>query len=245
MRLLVMSDLHLEFRSLRLPDPDLYDVVLLAGDVHSKARSTLWASEHFDKPVVIVAGNHELYGSSWDKAFGRLHSNAKPNVHFLERRSIELDGVRFLGCASWTDFEGSGNPAIAMLDARMMMNDYRHIRLEPRYSRITPEFIRKQAQESRQWLYDELSKPYEGKTVVVTHHPPLMCFVPASERHPHLSAAYGNQWPEFLDMDIDLWAFGHTHWAVDQSHRGVRFVSNPRGYPQEETEFNPEFVVEL
>jgi predicted phosphodiesterase len=245
MRLLVMSDLHLEFRSLQLPDPSLYDTVLLCGDIHSKARSSAWASEHFDKPAILVGGNHEFYGSSWAKTFGRLQSDAKFNVHFLERRSIELDGVRFVGCVGWTDFDGTGNPTLAMLDARMTMNDYKQIRLEPRYSRITPEFIRSQARESRQWLYSELSKPYAGKTVVVTHHPPLMCFVPTSDRQPHLSAAYGNQWPEFLDMDIDLWAFGHTHWAVDESLQGVRFVSNPRGYPHEETEFDPQFIVEI
>ncbi len=245
MRLLVMSDLHLEFRSLQLPDPDLYDIVVLAGDVHSKARSSRWASEHFDKPVILVAGNHELYGSAWGKAFDRLQSDAKPNVHFLERKSVVIDGVRFVGCAGWTDFESTGNSALAMLDARTMMNDYKQIRLEPQYSRITPAFIRRQAEDARQWLSDEISKYHNGKTVVITHHPPLMRFVPTSERHPHLSAAYGNHWPEFLDLNIDLWAFGHTHWPIDESINGVRFVSNPRGYPTEEVGFNPEFVVEL
>lgn len=245
MRLLVMSDLHNEFRSLQPPDPDLYDVVLLAGDIHSKGRSSAWASEHFTKPVVMVAGNHELYGSAWHKAFERLQSDAKLNVHFLERRSVVVDGVRFVGCTCWTDFEGTGNSVLAMLDAKMMMNDYKHIRLEPQYSRITPAFIRRQAEESRQWLYDEISTPHDGKTVVVTHHPPLMRFVPTSERHTHLNAAYGNDWPAFLDLHIDLWAFGHTHWPIDETINGVRFVSNPRGYPLEDVEFNPEFVVEL
>ncbi|GFM86341.1 serine/threonine protein phosphatase [Pseudomonas cichorii] len=245
MRLLVMSDLHLEFRSLQLPDPGLYDVVVLAGDVHSKGRSTGWASDNFHKPVVMVGGNHELYGAAWHKAFARLESNAKPHVHFLERQSVVVEGVRFVGCVCWSDFESTGNSVLAMLDARQMMNDYRQIRLEPQYSRITPTFIRRQAQESRQWLHEEISKPHPGKTVVVTHHPPLMKFVPHYDKHPHLSASYGNQWEEFLDLKIDLWVFGHTHWPIDETLRGVRFVSNPRGYPQEDLSFNPELVVEL
>ena len=245
MRLLVLSDLHVEFCLFHVPDPDLYDLVILAGDVHTKGRSAAWACEHFQKPVVMVAGNHELYGSSWNKAFSRLASDATGHVHFLEQRSVVIGGVRFVGCAAWTDFEMTGNFPLAMLDAQSQMNDYKQIRLEPGYQRITPQFIRRQAQRSREWLFNEISKPHSGKTIVITHHPPLMQFVPDYGQHPHLSAAYGNEWQEFLSLGIDLWVFGHTHWPVDEVVNGIRFISNPRGYPSEDLEFNSELVVQI
>lgn len=245
MRLLVMSDLHLEFRSLQPPNPDLYDIVVLAGDVHTKGRSAAWASDQFHKPAVIVGGNHELYGSSWNKVFARLASDAKAHVHFLERRSVVLGGVRFIGCVGWTDFEATGNSGLAMLDARMRLNDYKYIRLEPEYRRITPEFVRHQAQQSRAWLHEEIAKPHDGYTVVVTHYPPLQNFVPSHGRPSHLNASFGNEWLEFLDLDIDVWVFGHTHHRVDETINGIRFISNPRGYPMEQTQFNPELVVQL
>lgn len=48
-----------------------------------------------------------------------------------------------------------------------------------------------------------------------------------------------------MDFKIDLWIFGHTHEAVDEVVNGVRFVSNPRGYPTEETGFRPDLVVSV
>lgn len=245
MRLLVMSDLHVEFRPIRLPDPSLYDVAVLAGDINIKGRSSNWAGEHFVKDTILVAGNHEFYKASWHKTLGQLESHQAPHVHFLEQRTLVLDGIRFLGCTCWTDFEGTGNAPLAMMEARALMNDYKVIRMEPQYRTLVPQQTRKVAQESRKWLRLELEQPFEGKTVVVTHFPPLMHFVPDYGKHPHLRAAYGNDWQEFLGMKIDLWIFGHTHVPVDKTLDGIRFLSNPRGYPGEEVDFNNQCVITL
>jgi predicted phosphodiesterase len=240
-----MSDLHVEFRPIQLPEPSLYDVAVLAGDINIKGRSSDWAGDHFSKETVLVGGNHEFYKSSWDKTLKQLRNPRQAHIHFLEQQSLILDGVRFLGCTAWADFEGTGNSPLAMLEARALMNDYKLIRVEPQYRTLVPQQTRRIAQESRKWLRQELERPFEGRTVVVTHFPPLMSFVPDYGTHPHLRACYGNNWPEFLDMKIDLWIFGHTHFSVDETINGIRFLSNPRGYPDEEVDFNPECVVTL
>lgn len=245
MRLLLMSDLHIEFRPMELPPADLYDVVLLAGDVHTQGRSAQWAAGHFQKPVMLVAGNHEFYKSSWHKTLKRLGTPSGENVHFLERQTIVLEGVRFIGAVGWSDFEGTGNPHLAALEARALMNDYKLIRLEPNYSRLTPEFTRRVAQETRAWLRQQIAEPFAGKTVVITHFPPLMQFVPDFGSPPNLRAAYGNDWVEFVGMNIDLWVFGHTHHPIDEVLEGTRFVSNPRGYPNEGVAFDSQLVVTL
>ncbi|MDI3248546.1 MULTISPECIES: metallophosphoesterase [unclassified Pseudomonas] len=245
MRLLVMSDLHVEFQPVELPDPSLYDVAILAGDINIKGRSSNWACEHFSKETVLVAGNHEFYKSSWYKTLDQLSNPQAAHVHFLEQRTLVLDGVRFVGCTGWSDFEGTGNAPLAMLDARALMNDYKVIRVEPQYRTLVPQQTRKVAQESREWLHRELEQPFQGKTIVVTHFPPLMHFVPDYGTHPHLRAAYGNNWEEFLDMKVDFWIFGHTHVAVDETINGIRFLSNPRGYPGEDVDFNNQCVITL
>ncbi len=60
----------------------------------------------------------------------------------------------------------------------------------------------------------------------------------------HLSAAYANDWPALV-AKADAWIFGHTHDSVDAEFYGCRLISNPRGYPDEETGFNPSFVIDL
>ncbi len=58
LKLLIYSDLHIEFEDFTLTSID-YDVVILAGDIHIKNKGLEWAIENFpDKPVVYVLGNH-------------------------------------------------------------------------------------------------------------------------------------------------------------------------------------------
>src|SRR5258706_11419599 len=64
-RVLLMSDLHIEFGPLTVPQTEV-DVAILAGDIHVGSASPAWAEElarQLDAPVVLIAGNHEHYGS--------------------------------------------------------------------------------------------------------------------------------------------------------------------------------------
>ena len=67
MKLLIYSDLHLEFDVPLLPrangEENDFDVVVLAGDIHAPGfRGVDWASRMFEgKPTIYVPGNHEFY----------------------------------------------------------------------------------------------------------------------------------------------------------------------------------------
>jgi predicted phosphodiesterase len=65
-----------------------------------------------------------------------------------------------------------------------------------------------------------------------------------SKHDGHVNAAYSNDWLDLVSK-ADLWIFGHTHEAVDTVVEGCRIVSNPRGYPGEDTGFLPNFMVEI
>ncbi|MNT58129.1 3',5'-cyclic adenosine monophosphate phosphodiesterase CpdA [compost metagenome] len=93
------------------------------------------------------------------------------------------------------------------------------------------------------WLSEELAKSFDGKTVVVTHHAPVLDQV-ADDLPEHLDAAYANDWPELLG-NTDLWVYGHTHVAASFTKFGCHVVSNPRGYPGQHTGFNPDFLIEI
>jgi len=42
-----------------------------------------------------------------------------------------------------------------------------------------------------------------------------------------------------------LWFHEHTHTFIDYAVRGTRVVRNPRGYPGEQTGFDPSLTVGL
>ena len=84
MKLLILSDLHNEFQPFQ-PVPTDADVVILAGDIDVKARSGQWAASAFGSlPVVMVAGNHDLWGSSIPRGYEKMKEAVRgSNVHFL------------------------------------------------------------------------------------------------------------------------------------------------------------------
>jgi hypothetical protein len=108
MKLLIYSDLHLEFKRPLLPPDDIvYDVVVLAGDIHSPGyKAVRWAATAFEgTPVVYVPGNHEFYGCEINDELERMRAEAEgTSVRVMDRDVFVHGGVRFLGCTLWTDF---------------------------------------------------------------------------------------------------------------------------------------------
>ncbi|QGZ31154.1 metallophosphoesterase [Stutzerimonas stutzeri] len=245
MKIHILSDLHVEFRQFTPEVPPETDVVVLAGDITTRGRAGFWAAANFSHPTVLIGGNHDSYQTSLQRAHRLMSRDCAEHVHFLENDIFECKGVRFLGCTAWTDFKSTGNQPLAMLQAQSQMNDYKMIRFEPKFRRLHPNDTRSLAEYSRSWLFEEAQKPFPGKTVIITHTPPLISLLPEVSEPDHLDAAYANNWPEFLDLNIDLWIFGHTHHPVDRRIGGIRFISNPRGYPGENVAFKPDFLVTL
>jgi hypothetical protein len=138
MKLWVLSDLHLDVnrrRPLQLPDPrPAHDAVVIAGDLCQGIGEGLRfiAGEGLNaKAVLYVAGNHEFYGRDRHAELrdGRNAAAAVGNVHLLERDSVTLGGIEFLGCTLWTDYlyAGIGEQARALQWAGQRLNDHRLI----------------------------------------------------------------------------------------------------------------------
>lgn len=242
MKLYVLSDLHNEFLPFALAPGD-YDLVILAGDIDVRARGVTWANEAFTCPVIYVCGNHEFYGGHIDHTLRKMKEVALPHVHVLENETFIWNQTRFLCATGWTDFSSTGNVVAASQTAWNRMNDFRVIRVEENYRRLRPSDLTNRNHASYAWLSKKLDEPFDGKTVVVTHHAPIP-EVMGDKHEGHLRAAYSNRWHEYLDK-ADLWIFGHTHRSVDVTFGPCRVVSNPRGYPSEQTGFDPGLVISL
>ena len=242
MKLQIYSDLHNDFRTFEAPSTDA-DIVILAGDINSKSKGVIWAGETFSCPVIYVPGNHEYYGGHLDHTLRKMRDVASAHVQVMDNQTWVWKCTRFLCATAWTDFSTTGDVVAATHTAGEWMNDFRLIRIDDNFRRLRPPDLVKRNHATRDWLVQELDKPFEGNTVVVTHHSPIP-EVSGDKHDGHLSAAYTNCWHALVEK-ADLWIFGHTHRAVDVSLGGCRVVSNPRGYPNEKTGFDPELVVSL
>jgi predicted phosphodiesterase len=240
MKIQIYSDLHLEFCEFQPPNVNA-DAVILAGDIDVLARGVTWANDTFSCPVFYVAGNHEYYKGHIDRTLKKMRDAAAPHVHVLENDVFVWQQIRFLGTTAWTDFSSTGDVVAATRLAGECMNDFRVIRAGAAYRRLRPDDVASKNRLAREWLTQELSKPFNGKTVVITHHAPTPS-VAGDKTDGHLSAAYANHWPELIEK-AGLWVFGHTHQSVDVELAGYRIISNPLDYPGEETGFRANFEV--
>lgn len=245
MRIHVLSDLHLEFAPFAAPAVEA-DVVVVAGDGGPGLRGIEWAAAAFaGRPVVYVAGNHEYYGGAIPHDTEKMRARAAAlGVHFLEDGEVTLGGVRFLGCTLWTDFHLDGPGPLAMIRAQQGMNDFRRIRRSPSFRRFTPTDAAGLHAQSLAFLRASLARG--GPCVVVTHHAPSLQGVQPAFRTDPLTPAYASHLDGFVaESGAALWIHGHTHVHADYRCGDVRVVSNARGYPAQDTGFDPAYVVEI
>ncbi len=247
MRLLVLSDLHVEHATFDPAGVDA-DVVVLAGDIHAGDEAVRWARRTFPRhPIVQIAGNHEFYDGEYDAVLAHLRAQARAEgVHFLENDAVTIDGVRFLGCTLWTDFriyEVPGRPVQIDREQAMMKNlrllaDYHAIDVaDPRGAngrrRFSPLDAARLHDVSRAWLERALTPQagVAGPTVVVSHHLPCWRSVSPAFARAMSNAAFVSDL-DTLVARCDLWIHGHTHSSHRYAVDGATVVCNPRGYPR-------------
>jgi hypothetical protein len=261
MRIQIASDLHLEMLQRSFPDFNPVarsdaDVLVLAGDVATGADAVdLFAQ--WPVPVIYVHGNHEAYGMDYHALPGMLRARAAGSaVRYLERDMLVMGDVRFLGCCLWTDYALNGMREVSMAMAGRCMNDHAVIR-RGADGWFLPEHALAEHDASLGWLREQLAHPFDGRTVVVTHHgvaPPSV--------HPRyvddpVNAAFVSNLRSLLDA-AELWIHGHVHDSFDYRVGHARVIANPRGYARnrlmagapadlrwENPMFNPALVVEV
>lgn len=236
MRIQLASDLHLELLAKQFPGETLIkhahmvDVLVLAGDI-TRASDAVELFGAWPVPVIYVAGNHEFYHECYEDTFMRLKERTQDtSIRFLERDIVDFGGVRFLGCILWTDYLlfGAQLQRQAMKSAQRHLNDHRVIRTAVG-DRFRPEYALREHEKARAWLGEQLQQPYDGKTVVVTHHG-----VHPSSVHPRYAgditnAAFVSDLTDLVER-ADFWFHGHVHDSFDYTVGKCRVVANPRGY---------------
>lgn len=235
MKLQVMSDIHLEFAEMNPLKTDA-DVVVLAGDIGKGIFPLKWSRWNFpDQPIVYVPGNHEFYGAQRLEMLAKMRIEARAlGIHFLDNDEVVIDGpddsVRFLGSTLWTDFKlfGVDQKPYAMSEGSRYLSDFRVIQ-EGSRGHFSPSHSVELHEQSLAWLTAKLDEPFDGKTVVVTHHLPSNLSVSPKFREGYLSACFASNLDHLFGKSA-LWIHGHTHDSFDYVENGTRVICNPRGY---------------
>lgn len=251
MKIALVSDLHDEIDKVDLPKINPVDLVLAAGDIdHGDAYNQLAYSFPY-MPVCYVAGNHEFYDRNYEDTLDVLRAKSNDHVRFLENdQYITPDGsVRVLGCTLWTDFclFGISSQFPAMVGAQRGLNDFWMIETNNTTSGLmSPARTMYFHEESLKWLKAMLREPFDGKTVVMTHHAPHMKSIHPRFANDLLSACFASDLENvILNHDIALWVHGHVHNEFDYMIGDTRVVCHPRGYVGEgvrDTMYEPKII---
>lgn len=261
MRLLVMSDIHLEFAPFSLTDDVAdFDVAVFAGDIGRPIAASLeWiaAQRHGplkDQPVIFVPGNHEFYGAELRSA---LESGAvlaqRYGIHLLAPGSVVLSGSRFIGATLWTDYCLFGNPGGAMNVASRAMNDHRLISIAEGGERrlFTPDHAVALHRHDLSEITRQLATPFAGPTIIVTHHGPHPNSVQPIFRNDPLAPAFSSNLSGLIErFQPELWIHGHDHGSHDYLVGKTRVLTNQAGYPRrggnrENKCFDPRLIIEV
>lgn len=236
------------------------DVLVLAGDTQVKRRTIKWAAMLAEgRPVIVVAGNHEFYGDSVSATIHALQEEAKqyPNVHFLEREAVEIDGVVFLGSTLWASMRlfrrgphaGLYDYKEALRDCSFFMNDFMEIKRPGGAGALRPEDTVRFWEKSVRWLHEQFHAHAGKKIVVVTHHAPSMRSIHESYTRDIISSAYASHMDRFVELHRPaLWIHGHVHDICDYRIGETRVMANCRGYDNHLADamgFDPSLVVEI
>lgn len=225
MKINYFSDVHLEFGPLETPQ-NAADLIIAAGDIGIYKQGVDWLKT-LNKPVIYVAGNHEFYNQEYNDTLAMLRRECdRSRIHFLENNQLVYEGVRFLGCTLWADLFVDGNETADALGKSL--NDFRKIAYND--LPFDPVSFSSLYHRSKQWLETELSRPFAGKTVIITHHAPSQWSWNDSP-HALKKYAYCNDLKPLLhEYDVAAWFHGHVHSLGDYRIAGARILCNPRGY---------------
>lgn len=267
MKLQLLSDLHIEVHpQLQIAPAPGADLLVLAGDIGSYQEGSRLVAPDFGltrfsprhgwpAPVIYVPGNHEYDNADFDEVHSRLRETCEAlEIGWLERETRTIDGIRFVGTTLWADFDALVEPSDTLGDALKKRgkavraaNFYLEKAATMRAGEIfLADEMREHALICQDWLRNELSRDFDGTTVVITHFAPTLASADPRYGLSPGTAGFCNSLDELLPR-ADLWLHGHLHCHFDYLKDGCRVVANPLGYmgKGEQEDFRPDLLIEV
>jgi Icc-related predicted phosphoesterase len=245
-----VSDLHLEFShgNMRLNElpTDKDTVLILAGDIGLANKPHTYVDFFRDKAdrfrdVIYIMGNHEHYNGKFTRSLVYLKEALAEfvNVSIIEKETIVIDDVAFIGATLWTDM--NNHDTLCMYNSELMMNDYKSIRFgpiaEPWKHKLRSRNTIEDHLNAKHYIFKEIEKQKAAgnKAVVISHHLPSYLSLDKEFKGDtsggSLNGAYASElFEDISDAQPLVWIHGHTHSSFDYKIGNTNVVCNPRGY---------------
>ena len=226
---------------------NLYDVdiLIIAGDIAEYPKNLHFAdylSSHYPKLRIIEIGSNHLYYScinlnmtmkEIDKAC-KKHNEINPNYYYLERDTVVLDNIKFIGCAMWTTM--AEHQVGRRMKIMSCLNDFQYI-LAEKNRRFNVKDAVDLHNKSKRFITKEVNNTLDNQEcIVITHHAPFY------EYHSEVSHAFGIDMSKTIKRFKKcptLWVSGHTHindkdrYIQNKGFKYVMVASNQFGYKGE------------
>ena len=227
MKVQFISDLHLENKTNISFTPDISDILILNGDIHSlylidEYKKFIIECEKYVSYIIIVFGNHEYYYREKYgpiKSFEELHSLgvnvlSSDKTIILNNEYVIINGVYFYGSTAWS-----------ILPKTMDMEKF------PIYSDEDTQVDKMMILEKHILFRDKLSLFLDtvDNCIIITHYCPLATKETENINHPfdeNVAQWYFDGY-DLLTKKQVIWIAGHTHSNYDfKLNNGTRLISN-------------------
>ena len=202
--------------------------------------------------VVMIPGNHEYYYAKYAEINQYLRSIQIPNFYLLIDEAIEIVDPRSLpgknriviyGTTLWSDISGVKEEKriqeIFQRDQARMSGGYLSIEEYQKLYEESVTSMRRFLKRVFQLYSDPDSGEILAKVILLTHYALTEDFVaPKYKGNPENPLFHSNLQPVFY-YPIYAAICGHVHERRNFIKNDVICLTNPRGYPSEETHFNP------
>jgi 3',5'-cyclic AMP phosphodiesterase CpdA len=256
----IFSDLHLDMQGSEAI-ADLVqricaveaDLTIIPGDLTTEGDILAWMTVLNtickQRPVIFVPGNHDYYGRNLVETVSLLETYKRSdicptNLHILQNSSVEIQGQRFVGSTAWFRLpsisSGGGWTSLSTSFDRNWVSDWVDCRWIKGFERDINSFY----EHCCQYLYDTV----KNTDVVITHHYPTVDSIHPGYQGSRMNAFFHAQLGALVaSAKPKLWIHGHTHYKVEKELYtfGTKIRCNPLGYPGENPEFSPNYIVEI
>lgn len=227
MKIQYISDLHLESLNNRMffkkyPVQPCADYLVLAGDIIplNQIDQINFFLDHISQvfsKVFWVPGNHEFYGSDY-QSYQSCNIPIRENVFLINSQSVILEEYELLCSTLWSNLDLNKKWFL-----QYHINDFKYIKYQKDYiDALDYNAFHIDALSS---LENKLQTANPSKTIVVTHHCPVMLSIPEQE---NFSTVYGSSLEDLIVKYQPLyWIYGHTHTANEMINiRNTSLITN-------------------
>ena len=262
----IVSDLHVEFwankKQFNFVKP-VAPILALLGDIcccGSDADFSLFKRFINEvlplyEQIIFISGNHEYYNNTKikpeykntiegiDEKIKQFFKSTSPKLHHLNNSSIKLsdgkDTYIIIGSTLWSWIPENRRGSI-----QSQMNDYSYIYFNNKKPLpLTSNHVAEMFTNNVKYIKQQIAKYKDRyKIIIFTHHKP---YLSTSYDINGLSVAYESDLSSLFDEYINLWAYGHTHIADSSMHKKVWFYSNPKGYPNQKTNYKKNVSIKI